>query len=220
MLSCVFISIILAQYVLLTRCVIASRLKDLQVLSQNLSDHVYLFLVALLIFKVGRNNLSGHVYLFLVVLLLFQVGRNNLNDHVYLFLVVLLLFEVGRNNLSDHVYLFLVVLLIFKVGRNNLSDHVYLFFVVLLIFKVLRNNLSGHVYVFHVVMTCYTSTCQHKTTRPCKHYRNIRGVHRRFRIFLVKSDNLKIKLIEFFRILIRNAIAAFEVAASHVFFCF
>ena len=24
---------------------------------------------------------------------------------------------------------------------------------------------------------------QHKTIRPCKHYRNIRGVHRRFRSF-------------------------------------
>ena len=59
-------------------------------------------------------------------------------------------------------------------GRNNLSDHVYIFLVVLLTFKVGRNNVSGHVYVFHVVMTCYTSTCQHKTTRSCKHYHNIR----------------------------------------------
>ena len=68
---------------------------------------------------------------------------------------------------------------------NNLSDHVYLLLVVLLIFKIGRNNLTGHVYVFHVVMTCYTSTCQHKKTRPCKHYRNIRGVHRRFRIMFI-----------------------------------
>ena len=78
------------------------------------------------------------------------------------------------------VYLFLV-LLIFKVGPNNLSGHVYLFLIVLVIFKIGRNNLSGQVYIFHVVMTCYTSSCQHKTTRPCKHYRNIRGVHRLFR---------------------------------------
>ena len=117
-------------------------------------------LVVLLIFKVRRNNLSGHVYLFLTVFLIFKVGRNNLSGHVYIFLVVLLTFKVSRNNLSDHVYLILVILLIFNVGRNNLSDHVY---------------------IFHVVMTCYTSTCQHKTTRPCKHYRNILGVYRRFR---------------------------------------
>ena len=30
----------------------------------NLSDHVYLFLVVLLIFKVGHNILCGHVYVF------------------------------------------------------------------------------------------------------------------------------------------------------------
>ena len=107
--------------------------------------------------------------------MIFKVGHNNLSCHVYLFLVVLLIFKVGRNNSSGHVYLFLVVLMILKVGRNNLRDHVYLFLVVLLIFKVGRNSLSGHVYVFHIVMTCYTSSCQHKTTRPCKHYRNIRG---------------------------------------------
>ena len=79
--------------------------------------------------------------------------------------------------------------MIFRFCRNNLSVHVYLFLDVLLIFKVGHNNISGHVYVFHVVMTCYTSTCQHKATRPCNHYRNIRGVcggggwgvHRRFR---------------------------------------
>ena len=65
--------------------------------------------------------------------------------------------------------------MIFRFCCNNLSDHVYLFLVVLMILKVGRNNLSGHIYVFHVVMTCYTSICQHKTTRPCKHYRNIRG---------------------------------------------
>ena len=34
----------------------------------SLSDHIYLFLVVLLIFMVGRNNLSGHVYAFLVVM--------------------------------------------------------------------------------------------------------------------------------------------------------
>ena len=67
--------------------------------------------------------------------------------------------------------------MIFRFCRNNLSDHVYLFLVVLLIFNVGRNSLSGHVYVFHVVMTCYTSTCQHKTTGPRKHYRNIRGFY-------------------------------------------
>ena len=39
---------------------------------------------------------------------------------------------------------------------------------------------AGHIYVFHVVMMCYTSTYQHKTIRPCKHYHNIRRVHRRF----------------------------------------
>ena len=57
---------------------------------------------------------------------------------------------------------------------------------VLLIFKVGCNNLSLHVYIFHVVMTCYTSTCQHKTTRPCKHNRNFRGVHRRFRTYVYR----------------------------------
>ena len=59
--------------------------------------------------------------------------------------------------------------------RNNVSDHVYLLLVVLLIFKIGRNNLSGHVYDFRVIMTCYTSTCQYKTNRPCKHYRIMRG---------------------------------------------
>ena len=80
--------------------------------------------------------------------------------------------------------------MIFKFSRNNLSDHVYLFLFILLIFKVCRNNLSGHVYIFHVVMTCYTSTCQHKTTRPCKHYRNIHGVHRRFRNLVFTNTNI------------------------------
>ena len=108
--------------------------------------------------------------------------------------------DVGyRNNVSDHVYLLLVVLLIFKIGRNNLSDHVYLLLVVLLIFKIGRNNLSGHVYDFRVIMTCYTSTCQHKTNRPCKHYRIIHvwvwvgggggGVHRRFRTKILTPSN-------------------------------
>ena len=76
------------------------------------------------------------------------------------------------------------------VFHNNLSDHVYLFLVILLIFKVSRNKLSGHVYVFHVVMTCYTSTSQHKKTRPCKHYRNIRGVQRRFRIKQIFTNDV------------------------------
>ena len=98
-----------------------------------------------------------------------------LSDRVNLFLVDFLIFKVGPNNLSGHVYLFLVVLLIFKFSRNNFSDYVYLFRIVLVIFKVGRNNLSGQVYIFHVVRTCYTSTCQHKTTRPCKHYPNSRG---------------------------------------------
>ena len=105
-----------------------------------------------------------------------------------------MIFRFCRNNLSDHVYLFLVVLLIFKVVRNNLSGHVYLFFVVLLI-KVGRNNLSGRVYIFHVVMTCSTSTCQHKTTRPCKHYRNIRVWKRIWTysclVDIVKSTRIK-----------------------------
>ena len=101
-----------------------------------------------------------------------------------------------QGNLSGHVYTFHVVLLIFKVSRNNLSGHVFIFHVVLLILKVGRNNLSGHVYVFHVVMMCYTSTFQHKTTRPCKHDRNIRGVHRRFHtdgftILVLLSENLE-----------------------------
>ena len=48
--------------------------------------------------KLSRNNLSGHVYLFHVILLIFKVGRNNLSEHVNLFLVVLLIFWVGRNN--------------------------------------------------------------------------------------------------------------------------
>ena len=104
-----------------------------------------------------------------------QLDLVNIIPTLYLFLVVLLIFKVGRNNLRGHVYIFQVVLLIFKVGRNNLNDHVYIFLVILLIFKIGRNNLSGHVYVFHVVMTCYASTCQHTTTRPCKHYPNIRG---------------------------------------------
>ena len=138
-----------------------------------------------MIFRFCRIKLSDHIYLFLVVLLIFKVSRNNLSGHVYIFHVFLLIFKVGPNNLSGHVYLFLVVLLIFKFSRNNLSDHVYWFLIVLLIFKVGRNNLSGHVYIFHVVMTCYTSTCQYKTTRRCKHYRNIRGVHRRFSIIIL-----------------------------------
>ena len=65
--------------------------------------------------------------------------------------------------------------MIFRFCRNNISGHVYLFLVVLLIFKVGRSNLNGHVHVFHVVMAYYTSICQHKKTRPCKHYRNILG---------------------------------------------
>ena len=173
----------------------ATTLIDLQGSRNNLSDQIYLFLVILIIFKVGRNNLSNHVYLFFVVLLIFKVSHNNLSGHVYIFLVVLLIFKVSCNNLSDNVYLFLVVLLIFKISRNNLSGHVYIFHVVLLILKVGRNNLSGHVYVFHVVMTCYTSTYQYKTTRPCKHYRNIREVHRRFRNFSIENTTAQHKLM-------------------------
>ena len=74
---------ILLQYVLSTRCVIASRVNDLQVRRINLSDHVYLFFVVLLTFKFSRNNLSGHVYIFHVVLLIYMVDRNNLRGHVY-----------------------------------------------------------------------------------------------------------------------------------------
>ena len=56
-----------------------------------------------MIFRFCRINLSDHVYLFLVVLLIFKVICNDLSDHVYIFHVVLLIFKVGRNNLSDHV---------------------------------------------------------------------------------------------------------------------
>ena len=56
-----------------------------------ISDHVYLFLVVLFIFKLSRNHFSGHVYIFQVFLLIFKVGRKNLSDHVYLFLVVLVM---------------------------------------------------------------------------------------------------------------------------------
>ena len=72
--------------------------------------------------------------------------------------------------------------MIFRFCRSNLGDQVYLFLVVLLIFGVGRSGLGGHVCVFHVVMMCCASTCQRGTTRQCKHCRNIRGVHRRFRM--------------------------------------
>ena len=48
-----------------------------------------------MIFRFCRNNLSDHVYLFPVVLLIFKVGRKkiNLGGHVYVFHVVMTLYR-------------------------------------------------------------------------------------------------------------------------------
>ena len=56
-----------------------------------------------MIFRFCRNNLSDHVYLFLVVLLIFKVSRNNLSDNLYAFHDVMTCYTSTCQLKLDHV---------------------------------------------------------------------------------------------------------------------
>ena len=57
-----------------------------------------------MIFRFCRNSLSDHVYLYLVVFLIFKVGRIDLSGHVYVFHVVMTCYTSTCHNKTTSPY--------------------------------------------------------------------------------------------------------------------
>ena len=90
----------------------------------NLSDHVYLFLVVLLMFKVGRNNLSGHCYVYHVVMTCYTstCQQQNKLDHIN----ITATFEesIDASVHEPSLFAYLKRTLFTKIGSNSLERYI------------------------------------------------------------------------------------------------